>query len=70
MDPTAMMNPMGGHFGPGMVSGMPPGGFASGSMPHMPPGGFGLAIEKTFPAVRLRGLPFNAAEFDVTAVVE
>ena len=65
MDPTAMMNPMGGHFGPGMVSGMPPGGFASGSMPHMPPGGFGLAIEKTFPAVRLRGLPFNAAEFDV-----
>ena len=54
MDPTAMMNPMG--FGPGMVGGMGP-GFGVG-----PRGGFG---EKVFPVVRLRGLPFNAGEFDI-----
>ena len=53
MDPTAMMNPMG--FGPGMVGGMGP-GFGVG------PRGFG---EKVFPVVRLRGLPFNAGEFDI-----
>ena len=49
-----MMNPMG--FGPGMVGGMGP-GFGVG-----PRGGFG---EKVFPVVRLRGLPFNAGEFDI-----
>ena len=53
MDPTAMMNPMG--FDPGMVGGMGP-GFGVG------PRGFG---EKVFPVVRLRGLPFNAGEFDI-----
>jgi len=55
MDPTAMMNPMG--FGPGMVGGMGP-GFGAG-----PRGGF--VMEKAFPVVRLRGLPFNAVEFDI-----
>ena len=56
MDPTAMMNPMG--FGPGMVGGMGP-GFGAG------PRGPGFAMEKVFPVVRLRGLPFNAVEFDI-----
>lgn len=56
MDPTAMMNPMG--FGPGMGVGMAPQGFGAG-----PRGGFGM--EKVFPVVRLRGLPFNANEFDI-----
>ena len=60
MDPTAMMNPMG--FGPGMVGGMAP-GFGAGAMPHGPRGGF--VLEKAFPVVRLRGLPFNAGEADV-----
>lgn len=60
MDPSAMMNPMG--FGPGMVGGMAP-GFGAGAMPHGPRGGF--VLEKAFPVVRLRGLPFNAGELDV-----
>ena len=60
MDPTTMMNPMG--FGPGMVGGMTP-GFGTGAMPHGPRGGF--VLEKAFPVVRLRGLPFNAGEADV-----
>uniref|UniRef100_A0A7S0SMT5 RRM domain-containing protein n=1 Tax=Mantoniella antarctica TaxID=81844 RepID=A0A7S0SMT5_9CHLO len=54
MDPSAMMNPMG--FAPGM-GGMGP-GFGAG-----PRGGFGM--EKVFPVVRLRGLPFNANDFDI-----
>ena len=52
-----MMNPMG--FGPGpMGVAMAPQGFGAG-----PRGGFGM--EKVFPVVRLRGLPFNANEFDI-----
>ena len=60
MDPSAIMNPMG--FGPVMVGGMAP-GFGAGAMPHGPRGGF--VLEKAFPVVRLRGLPFNAGELDV-----
>ena len=65
MDPTAMMNPMG--FGPGMVGGMGPGfddppTSRAGPRDDEPDG---FAMEKVFPVVRLRGLPFNAVEFDI-----
>jgi heterogeneous nuclear ribonucleoprotein F/H len=67
MDPSAMMTPMG--FAPGMVGGMNP-GFVNpqGSLVShgaQSPHGAHFVMEKAFPVVRLRGLPFNAAEFDV-----
>ena len=47
---------MGGFGGPPAFG---PGGFGPGGGR----GGFGM--ERVFPVVRLRGLPFNAADFDI-----
>ena len=53
-----MMNPMG--FAPAsMMTNLGGPGFPGARGP----GGFG--VEKVFPVVRLRGLPFNASEYDV-----
>jgi hypothetical protein len=63
--------PQGPAMGPGMGPGMPPGNFGGmnpemGMNMNMNQGmDMGLGLERVFPCVRLRGLPFDVTEDEI-----